>query len=174
MSDVVNTNPSTMAQPGGHYSHAVAANGFVFVSGELPIAPDGTKLNDAPFERQAQQALAAVRLARALFDQAVVDQRAEHAAQRLFGHAQEPQQFAHRQVGPPPDEIQAAMMRPAQPHGGQFGIGMAQVRFVRKQQQVHPPTDHVVAQKLGGGRLDRFRHNAWFVPRFTTSLSLLS
>ena len=35
-----------MAPPGGHYSHAVAANGFVFVSGELPIAPDGTKLND--------------------------------------------------------------------------------------------------------------------------------
>ncbi len=30
---------------------------FVFISGELPIAPDGTKLNDAPFEQQAQQVL---------------------------------------------------------------------------------------------------------------------
>ena len=46
-----------MAPPGGHYSHAVTANGFVFVSGELPIAPDGTKLNEAPFEQQAQQVL---------------------------------------------------------------------------------------------------------------------
>ena len=46
-----------MAAPGGHYSHAVTAGGFVFVSGQLPIAPDGSKLNDAPFEKQAQQVL---------------------------------------------------------------------------------------------------------------------
>ena len=52
-----------MAPPGGHYSHAVTANGFVFVSGELPIAPDGTKLNEAPFEQQAQQVLDNVALA---------------------------------------------------------------------------------------------------------------
>jgi 2-iminobutanoate/2-iminopropanoate deaminase len=57
MPDVTQTNPSTMAAPGGHYSHAVSAGGFVFVSGQLPIAPDGAKLNDAPFERQAQQVL---------------------------------------------------------------------------------------------------------------------
>src|SRR4051812_43047036 len=31
MADVVQTNPPTMAPPGGHYSHAVTANGFVFV-----------------------------------------------------------------------------------------------------------------------------------------------
>jgi 2-iminobutanoate/2-iminopropanoate deaminase len=55
--DIVQSNPKTMVAPGGHYSHAVAANGFVFVSGQLPIAPDGAKLNDAPFERQAQQVL---------------------------------------------------------------------------------------------------------------------
>jgi 2-iminobutanoate/2-iminopropanoate deaminase len=53
MSYVVNTDPDTMAQPGGHYSHAVTANGFVFVSGQLPIAPDGAKLADAPFVEQA-------------------------------------------------------------------------------------------------------------------------
>ena len=63
MSDVVPTNPPTMAPPGGHYSHAVTANGFVFVSGELPIAPDGTKLNEAPFEQQVQQVLDNVALA---------------------------------------------------------------------------------------------------------------
>lgn len=51
------TNPANMAAPGGHYSHAVSAGGFVFVSGQLPIAPDGSKLNEAPFERQAQQVL---------------------------------------------------------------------------------------------------------------------
>jgi 2-iminobutanoate/2-iminopropanoate deaminase len=55
--DIVSTNPTSMAQPGGHYSHAVTGNGFVFISGQLPIAPDGSKLNEAPFEQQAQQVL---------------------------------------------------------------------------------------------------------------------
>jgi len=50
-------NPGNMARPGGHYSHAVRANGFVFVSGQLPIRADGTKLTDAPFEQQAKQVL---------------------------------------------------------------------------------------------------------------------
>jgi 2-iminobutanoate/2-iminopropanoate deaminase len=50
-------NPSTMAAPGGHYSHAAAGGGLVFVSGQLPIAPDGTKLIQAPFAEQARQAL---------------------------------------------------------------------------------------------------------------------
>ena len=56
-SNIVLANPSDMAAPGGHYSHALTANGFVFISGQLPIAPDGSKLADAPFERQAEQAL---------------------------------------------------------------------------------------------------------------------
>jgi hypothetical protein len=38
----------------------VPANGFVFISGQLPIAPDGRKLADAPFEAQAKQVLANV------------------------------------------------------------------------------------------------------------------
>ena len=62
--DIGQIAPTTMAAPGGHYSHAVAANGFVFVSGQLPIAPDGTKLSDATFEVQVVQTLANV--ARAL------------------------------------------------------------------------------------------------------------
>jgi len=57
MPDIVQTNPATMAAPGGHYSHAIAAGGFVFVSGQLPIAPDGRKLNESPFEEQARQVL---------------------------------------------------------------------------------------------------------------------
>ena len=56
-------NPATMAAPGGHYSHAVAAGGLVFVSGQLPIAPDGTRLNAAPFAEQARQVLDNVALA---------------------------------------------------------------------------------------------------------------
>ena len=55
--DIALINPATMAAPGGHYSYAVAAGGLVFVSGQLPIAPDGSKLNDAPFEQQARQVL---------------------------------------------------------------------------------------------------------------------
>ncbi len=54
-------NPDTVARPGGHYSHAVVANGFVFVSGQLPITAGGVKLVDAPFEEQAAQVLANVR-----------------------------------------------------------------------------------------------------------------
>jgi reactive intermediate/imine deaminase len=63
MAEIASTNPPTMAAPSGHYSHAVAANGFVFVSGQLPIAPDGKRLNEAPFEQQAQQVLDNVALA---------------------------------------------------------------------------------------------------------------
>ncbi|MDC7787524.1 RidA family protein [Rhodoplanes sp. TEM] len=58
--DIVAVAPPGMAKPGGHYSHAVTAGGFVFVAGQLPIAPDGTKLADAPFEAQARQVLANV------------------------------------------------------------------------------------------------------------------
>ncbi len=53
-------NPDRMNAPGGHYSHAVVANGFVFVSGQLPIAADGRKLSDASFDEQATQVLSNV------------------------------------------------------------------------------------------------------------------
>ena len=53
-------NPDANATPGGHYSHGTVANGFVFVSGQLPIARDGTKLNQASFAEQARQVLANV------------------------------------------------------------------------------------------------------------------
>ncbi|WP_019143142.1 RidA family protein [Noviherbaspirillum massiliense] len=53
-------NPEDMAPPGGHYSHAVVAGNLVFVSGQLPIRPDGVKLADASFEEQAKQVLANV------------------------------------------------------------------------------------------------------------------
>lgn len=53
-------NPSENAPPGGHYSHGTVANGFVFVSGQLPITPAGERLVNAPFGEQALQVLANV------------------------------------------------------------------------------------------------------------------
>lgn len=50
--------------PAGHYSHAVAAGGFVFVSGQLPIAPGGAA--DATLPMRAQTTLALQNLERAL------------------------------------------------------------------------------------------------------------
>lgn len=49
--------------PAGHYSHAVSAGGFVFVAGQLPIPPDGTKSPHLPFAQQARLALQNVELA---------------------------------------------------------------------------------------------------------------
>ena len=50
-------NPSNMAPPGGHYSHASIANGLVFISGQLPITPSGELLNQLSFEEQVKQTL---------------------------------------------------------------------------------------------------------------------
>jgi reactive intermediate/imine deaminase len=46
-----------LPKPGGHYSHVTVANGFVFISGQLPISADGKKLADSSFEAQAEQVL---------------------------------------------------------------------------------------------------------------------
>jgi 2-iminobutanoate/2-iminopropanoate deaminase len=54
-------NPSDMATPGGHYSHASIANGLVFVSGQLPISASGELLNQLSFEEQVKQTLSNVK-----------------------------------------------------------------------------------------------------------------
>lgn len=56
-------NPAALAKPGGHYSHVAIANGFVFVSGQLPINAQGEKLAEASFEVQTEQVLANVQAA---------------------------------------------------------------------------------------------------------------
>ena len=56
-------SPSGLAPPGGHYSHMAIANGLIFISGLLPITPDGTRLVDASFEEQVDQALANLKTA---------------------------------------------------------------------------------------------------------------
>lgn len=55
--------PDALAPPGGHYSHACCGAGMVFISGQLPIAPDGERLVHAAFELQAAQVLANVQAA---------------------------------------------------------------------------------------------------------------
>jgi reactive intermediate/imine deaminase len=50
-------SPET-APPGGHYSAATAFGDLVFVSGQLPVQPDGTHDPAASFEEQARRALA--------------------------------------------------------------------------------------------------------------------
>jgi reactive intermediate/imine deaminase len=54
-------NPSNMATPGGHYSHASIASGLVFISGQLPITPSGELLNQVSFEEQVKQTLSNVK-----------------------------------------------------------------------------------------------------------------
>jgi 2-iminobutanoate/2-iminopropanoate deaminase len=62
-----------LAAPGGHYSHATSAGGLVFVSGQLPIARDGTRLSDQGFETQTLQALANVSAALASAGSRIAD-----------------------------------------------------------------------------------------------------
>jgi 2-iminobutanoate/2-iminopropanoate deaminase len=45
------------SQPGGHYSQAVVANGFIFVSGQLPIIPGSDGIIPDGVAAQTRQAL---------------------------------------------------------------------------------------------------------------------
>jgi reactive intermediate/imine deaminase len=44
-------------KPAGHYSQAIVSGAHIFVSGQLPIRPDGGPLDDDGFEAQARQAI---------------------------------------------------------------------------------------------------------------------
>lgn len=44
--------------PAGTYSQAVVANGFIFLSGQTPRLPDGTRVGNRPFDEQVEIALA--------------------------------------------------------------------------------------------------------------------
>ena len=51
-------NSPELMRPAGHYSHACAAGGVVYVSGQLPIDQAGAVLSDQSFEVQAKRVLA--------------------------------------------------------------------------------------------------------------------
>ena len=44
-------------KPAGHYAQAVVSCGHVYISGQLPIRPDGCPLAEDGFESQARQAI---------------------------------------------------------------------------------------------------------------------
>ena len=44
-------------KPAGHYAQAIVSGEHVFISGQLPIRPDGHPLDDDEFEVQAKQAI---------------------------------------------------------------------------------------------------------------------
>ena len=54
--DRITTNAAP--KPAGHYSQACCHGNLVFVSGQLPISPEGKVLSDKSFEDQARQAIA--------------------------------------------------------------------------------------------------------------------
>ena len=57
-SQTISPVETSQAPPaGGHYSQALVANGFVFVSGQLPIKPGGGREIPAGIEAQTRQAL---------------------------------------------------------------------------------------------------------------------
>ena len=55
--DVTVVSSNDLRPPGGHYSHAVRYGDLVFVSGQLPVRPDGTHTAELPFDDQVRQAL---------------------------------------------------------------------------------------------------------------------
>ncbi|GKX59734.1 RidA family protein [Leminorella grimontii] len=50
-------NSPELSTPGGHYSHACVHGNTVYLSGQLPVDPDGNVLADRPFAEQASQVL---------------------------------------------------------------------------------------------------------------------
>ncbi|HEV7381355.1 MAG TPA: RidA family protein, partial [Dyadobacter sp.] len=52
---IINTKDAAPAA--GHYVQATAFQNLVFVSGQLPVRPDGTHTFSEPFEIQARQAI---------------------------------------------------------------------------------------------------------------------
>jgi 2-iminobutanoate/2-iminopropanoate deaminase len=55
--DIACINATDLTPPAGHYSHVCVANGFAFISGQLPIDLAGNPLTDVPFETQAKLVL---------------------------------------------------------------------------------------------------------------------
>lgn len=52
MSRITPRNAPGLVSPRGHYAHTVTHGGVVYVSGQLPVDPDGTVHADQPFAAQ--------------------------------------------------------------------------------------------------------------------------
>ena len=54
---ILYTNSPDLIAPRGHYSHCVTANGFVFISGQLPVDKQGNVQTHNSFVEQAKLVL---------------------------------------------------------------------------------------------------------------------
>ncbi|MFE2738467.1 RidA family protein [Streptomyces sp. NPDC059349] len=54
---ITTLDSAQLAPPAGHYSHITTHRGVAYISGQLPVAPDGSQLADEPFDIQARQVL---------------------------------------------------------------------------------------------------------------------
>jgi 2-iminobutanoate/2-iminopropanoate deaminase len=61
MKDVIRTETAPAPFQGAPYSQAIKANGFVFVSGQLPLKPDHVEMVADNITEQTEQVLANVR-----------------------------------------------------------------------------------------------------------------
>ena len=57
MANIERISTDKAPKPAGHYSQACVHGDLIFVSGQLPISPDGKVLGDKSFEEQARQAI---------------------------------------------------------------------------------------------------------------------
>jgi 2-iminobutanoate/2-iminopropanoate deaminase len=57
MANIERITADTAPRPAGHYSQACVHGDLIFISGQLPISPDGKVLGDRSFEEQTRQAI---------------------------------------------------------------------------------------------------------------------
>ena len=55
--DILQTTTPNAPAAGGHYAQAVTHAGLVYISGQLPVSPDGSHHPEADFDTQAGQAI---------------------------------------------------------------------------------------------------------------------
>ena len=96
----------------------------------------------AAFFGGVEQALAAVGLAGLLFDIAVVDQLAQHAGKALLGDFQDIEQVGNRHAGLEVDEIQDAVVGPAETLPFKQCISIADEVTVGEEEQAHDVERH--------------------------------
>ncbi|WP_327039648.1 RidA family protein [Micromonospora maris] len=56
-SPITTADSAELTPPAGHYSHVATHQGVTYISGQLPLAPDGSHLSGEPFEVQTRQVL---------------------------------------------------------------------------------------------------------------------
>ena len=57
MGDIVEISTAAAPAPAGHYAQGMAGGGHLFISGQLPVRPDGTMDPGEDFDAQARQAV---------------------------------------------------------------------------------------------------------------------